>query len=54
LKINLIDYPACVVPVTYADKEIDKKDSTYKPISAMDKHVWNNCSLPISPIDNGR
>ena len=42
-QINLIDYPSCVVPVTFADQDIDKKDTSYKPISDLDKLVWDKC-----------
>jgi len=38
--INAIDYPSCVVPVTFADKNIDKKDDSYTPIDDVDKDVW--------------
>ena len=31
------------MPVTYADKNIDKRDETYKPISDLDKLVWSKC-----------
>jgi hypothetical protein len=44
-QINLIDYPSCTVPVTFADKQIDKKDTTYKPISDSDKLVWDKCNI---------
>ena len=43
-KINLLDYPSCVVPVTFADKDIDKRDTSYKPISDLDKLVWEKCT----------
>jgi amidase len=42
-EINLLDYTSCVVPVTFADKAIDKKDTNYKPISDLDKLVWEKC-----------
>jgi amidase len=42
-KINCLDYSTCVVPVTYADKDIDKKDNNYKPVSDKDKENWDNC-----------
>ena len=32
-----------MVPVTFADKAIDKRDSTYKPVSDLDKLVWSKC-----------
>ena len=42
-EINCLDYSTCVIPVTYADKNIDKKDNTYKPVSDKDKQNWDNC-----------
>jgi len=42
-QVNLIDYPSCVIPVTFADKDIDKKDNSYTPISDLDKLVWDKC-----------
>ena len=32
-----------MVPVTFADKNVDKKDTSYKPISDLDKLVWDKC-----------
>lgn len=43
-QINLIDYPSCVVPVTFADKSIDLRDPSYIPISDVDKLVWDQCT----------
>ncbi len=33
-----------MVPVTYADKTIDHKDISYKPVSDLDKLVWDKCT----------
>ncbi|EFR01957.1 acetamidase [Nannizzia gypsea CBS 118893] len=38
---NLLDYSVSVVPVTKADKNIDKADPNYKPISELDKTNWD-------------
>lgn len=37
--INLLDYTSVVVPVTWADKNIDKKEEGYTPLNDMDKLV---------------
>lgn len=37
--INLLDFTSVVVPVTFADKNIDKKDTSYKPLNKMDEIV---------------
>ena len=38
--INLLDYSACVVPVTHANKEVDVKDENYAPTCDKDKECW--------------
>ena len=43
--VNLLDYTSCVVPVTLADKSVDKYDPQYKPISDLDKQVYETCKL---------
>ena len=40
--INLLDYPAVVVPVTFVDTEIDVKDTNYKGISDLDRAVHDD------------
>ncbi|RFU31613.1 hypothetical protein B7463_g4747, partial [Scytalidium lignicola] len=37
--INLLDFTSVVVPVTWADKNIDKKQQGYMPLNDMDKLV---------------
>ncbi|KAF4120248.1 amidase [Geosmithia morbida] len=37
--INLLDYTSVVVPVTFADKSIDKKNESFKPLTNMDATV---------------
>ncbi|KAH9219512.1 amidase signature domain-containing protein [Leptodontidium sp. 2 PMI_412] len=37
--INLLDFTSVVVPVTFADKSIDKKNSAFSPLSDMDRIV---------------
>ncbi|KAF4635949.1 hypothetical protein G7Y89_g2150 [Cudoniella acicularis] len=37
--INLLDFTSVVVPVTFADKELDKKNEAFKPLGEMDKIV---------------
>jgi amidase len=39
--INLLDYSACVVPVTYANKEIDIKEMNYVPTCDKDRECWD-------------
>jgi amidase len=35
--INLLDYSACVVPVTFANQEVDVKNDSYIPTCELDK-----------------
>ncbi|TVY81858.1 Acetamidase [Lachnellula suecica] len=37
--INLLDFTSVVVPVTWADKSVDKKQEAYKALNDMDKTV---------------
>ena len=37
--INLLDFTSVVVPVTFADKTIDLKDESYKPLNDIDAAV---------------
>jgi amidase len=44
--VNLLDYSAAVLPVTVADKNIDVKDMSYKPMNAQDEKVYQSCEFP--------
>ncbi|KAL3483873.1 Acetamidase [Aspergillus germanicus] len=37
--INLLDFTSVVVPVTFADSDVDAKNDTYVPVSDLDKAV---------------
>jgi amidase len=43
--INLLDFTSVVVPVTFADKELDKKNEGFKPMNDMDQQVQAECKL---------
>ena len=43
--INLLDFTSVVVPVTFADKSIDKKQEGYKPLNDLDKIVQEECEF---------
>jgi amidase len=45
--INLLDYTSVVVPVTWADKNIDKKEEGYTPLNDMDKLVQSECEYYV-------
>ena len=38
--INLMDYSAVVIPVTKADKAVDKADPDHVPLNDLDKLNW--------------
>lgn len=44
--INLLDWTSVVVPVTFADKEKDKKQTDFKPLSDIDGIVQAECKSP--------
>lgn len=41
--INLLDFTSVVVPVTFANKEIDKKNEGYKALNDIDSLVQAEC-----------
>jgi amidase len=41
--INLLDFTSVVVPVTWADKAIDKKKEAYSGMNELDKVVQDEC-----------
>ncbi|KAL9031336.1 MAG: hypothetical protein Q9196_000626 [Gyalolechia fulgens] len=49
--VNALDYTACTLPVTTADKNIDVVDPSFEPMSEMDAAIMAGCqtSLPASP-----
>ena len=40
--INLLDLTSVVVPVTYADKDVDIK-GTYEPVNGLDGRIYAEC-----------
>jgi amidase len=46
--INLLDFTSVVVPVTWADKNLDKKKEGYEPLNPLDKLVQDECELKNS------
>lgn len=45
--INLLDWPAMTIPVTFADKEKDVKDMQYKSRNDLDAQVYNDYDADI-------
>ena len=41
--INLMDYSVAVIPVTKANKMIDRFDHSYKPLNEIDRQNWEAC-----------
>lgn len=46
--INVLDFTSVVVPVTFADKAVDKKPSDFKPLTDMDATVHAECRFAPS------
>jgi len=49
--INLLDFTSVVVPVTFADKSIDKKIEDYKPLNKLDETVQAECKYLCPKIE---
>jgi hypothetical protein len=43
--VNLLDYTACTLPVTTADKSIDVVDPDFRPLSKLDERVVRTCKF---------
>jgi amidase len=43
--INVLDFTSVVVPVTFADKGVDKVNEGFAPIGEMDKVVQGECKF---------
>lgn len=48
--INLLDWTSVVVPVTFADKAVDKKKTDFKPLTEIDGVVQAECELHASTL----
>jgi len=44
---NVLDYPACVVPVTTVDKKVDVVDRNLKPVDDLDQEVADICKFVL-------
>ena len=49
--INLLHYSAVVLPVTKADKQIDKVDPNYSPLNEVDGLNMNACKKDLLWIE---
>jgi hypothetical protein len=46
--LNVLDLPSVVVPVTFADKDVDKLDPNYTPLTEKDSVNMALCmSMPL-------
>ena len=43
---NVIDHTTLVIPVTRADRAIDKLDPKYVPVGETDEKNWAACAYP--------
>ncbi|EXJ87653.1 hypothetical protein A1O1_04577 [Capronia coronata CBS 617.96] len=46
--VNVIDSPGVVFPVTRVDKNIDKVDETYQPLTELDGKIWEEYDPEVS------
>lgn len=42
---NVLDYSVGVIPITFADKEVDIYSSDFKPLSTFDSEVREDCEF---------
>lgn len=48
--VNLLDYTACTLPVTTADRNVDVADAvSFKPVSDLDRQIAGDCTFFLSP-----
>ena len=45
--INLLDYTSVVIPVTKADKNVDKKPDDFSALNDKDKKNWDACGCNL-------
>ena len=41
--INVLDYTACTVPVTYSSQNTDTTSGDFKPVSELDRDIMAAC-----------
>jgi amidase len=46
--VNVLDYPSVAIPVTYADKEVDPKESRTDFLSEKDKEIFSDCEFDLA------
>lgn len=51
--INVLDFTSVVVPVTWANKNIDVASTDFKPLSDMDSEVHAECKTLIFATCSG-
>lgn len=44
---NTMDYTTIIIPVTRADKTVDKFDDKYEPLNDVDERNWKACRFPL-------
>lgn len=52
--ISLLDFTSVVVPVMFADKDVDRKTEGYRPKNAIDWGVWEECEISILYVRGSR
>ena len=43
--INILDYPACVIPITNVDPKLDVVDTKFKPLGTQDEEISRICKI---------
>lgn len=45
--VNVLDYTSVVVPVTQVDKNVDKKNESFKAVDEVDQETQDNCKFLV-------
>ena len=48
--INVLDFTSVVVPVTFADKNVDVQNASFEPLTEMDKTVQAECKFLLVSV----
>ena len=44
---NGLDLPSIVVPITTADRQVDRPDASYRPVSELDRKIQSDCEFSL-------
>ena len=48
--MNVLDFPTAVIPVTFVEKDVDKLDPGFRPLSHRDRINMNSCKCSFTDL----